>query len=524
MLSSLRHRVIRREFRIHCIGETPRAPHITDDGRGQLPFGYHAFASTFVRRGVPLCKLIVVRSAAVAVALSLAGALPGCTVGAEYRTPAPPATQQYTPMPLPDRTASSPGPAGIEQQFASGGDLPAQWWALYRCEPLDTLIREAFARSPTIAAANAVLRDAAETQRAQAGGDLYPSVDAKLNAMREKLNGATLGQPSLNRILTLYNASVNVSYNLDLVGGARYQLESLGAQVDFQRFQLRGAYLALSANIVTAAVKEATLRAQIGATEAIAADEETQLGVLRKQFDLGGIGRLAVLSQEMLLAQTRAMLPPLQQSLDRTRHQLAVLVGRVPSDAGVPEFSLPMFTLPQTLPVSLPSSLVRQRPDILAADAVLHEASAQVGVATANLYPQLTLSANYGPQSFTPAGMLTYADMIWNIGAALAQPIFHGGQLSARKRAAQAAFDEANAKYRQTVLLAFEEVADALRALDHDAVALAAQTEAWRAANSSLDLVHGQFRTGGVSYLSLLKAQRQHQQTVINLAQAQAAR
>ncbi|MFT0173877.1 efflux transporter outer membrane subunit [Paraburkholderia mimosarum] len=466
----------------------------------------------------------VTRAAVIAGVLSLLGPLAGCTVGPEYHTPAPPATQNYTSTPLPDRTASSQGAAGLEQRFAAGGDLPAQWWTLYRCEQLNTLISEALKSSPTIAAASAALRQAAENLRAQAGTALYPSIDAKLNAMREKLNGATLGQPNVNKILTLYNASVSVSYDMDLFGGVRRELESLGAQVDFERFQLQGAYLALSANIVTAAVKEASLREQIGATENIVADEDAQLDVLRKQFEFGGVDRTAVLAQETLVAQTRATLPLLRQSLDRTRHQLAVLSGRLPSDTSVSEFTLSMFTLPQTLPVSLPSSLVRQRPDILAADAVLHQASAEVGVATANLYPQLILSANYGPQSLTPAGMLKYADMIWNIGAGLTQPIFHGGQLSAKKSAAEAAFDEANARYRQVVLLAFEDVADTLRALDHDADALAAQTEAWRAARSSLNLARGQFRVGGVSYLSLLDAQRQYQQAVVNLAQAQATR
>ncbi|MGF6472388.1 efflux transporter outer membrane subunit [Paraburkholderia youngii] len=464
------------------------------------------------------------RAASITVLLSLVYSLSGCTVGPEYRTPAPPATDNYTPTALPEHTASSPGATGLAQQFKAGGELPAQWWTLYRCEPLDALIREALSNSPNIAAASAALRQANENLRAQTGIDLYPAIDVKLNATREKLNGTTLGQPSLKRILSLYNASVNVSYNLDLFGAARHELEALGAQVDFQSLQLQSTYLALSANIVTAAVSEASLREQIDATERIAADEETQLGVLRKQLEFGGVGRVAVLSQETLLAQTRATLPPLRQSLDRARHQLAVLAGKPPSDNSVPEFRLSMFTLPQTLPVALPSSLVRQRPDILAAEALLRQASAQVGVATANMYPQLTLSANYGPQSLTPAGMLKYADMIWNIGAGLTQPIFNGGQLSAKKRAAEAAFDEANGQYRQTILLAFEDVADTLRALDHDATALAAQTEAWRAASSSLELTRGQFRAGGVSYLALLDAQRQYQQTIVNLTQARAAR
>jgi NodT family efflux transporter outer membrane factor (OMF) lipoprotein len=461
---------------------------------------------------------------ACAASIAVLIALSGCMVGPDYRTPAPPATGTYTPTPLPDQTASSPGASGVPQQFVAGEDIPAQWWTLFHCEPLDALIREALANSPNVAAAQAALRQAGENLRAQMGTTLYPSVDAKANATREKFNGVTFGQPGLTEVLNLYNASVSVSYNLDVFGGARRELESLRSQVDYEGFQLQAAYLALSANIVTAAVKEASLREQIEATERIATDEDAQLGVLRKQFELGGVSRAAVLSQETLVAQTRATLPPLRQSLDQTRHQLAVLAGKPPSDTGVPEFTLAMFTLPQSLPVSVPSSLVRQRPDILAADATLHQASAQVGVATANMYPQLTLSASYGPQALTPAGLLKYADMIWSIGAGVTQPIFHGGQLSAQKRAAQAAFDQANAQYRQTVLLAFQNVADTLRALEHDATGLRAQTEAWRAARDSLDLTRGQFRVGGVSYLALLDAQRQYQQTVVNLAQAQAAR
>ncbi|MBP0591245.1 efflux transporter outer membrane subunit [Paraburkholderia sp. LEh10] len=450
--------------------------------------------------------------------------LSGCMVGPDYRTPAPPATETYTPTPLPDQTASAPGASGVPQQFAAGQDIPAQWWSLFHCEPLDALIREALANSPNVAAAQAALRQARENYRAQVGSSLYPAIDAKASATREKFNGVTFGEPGLTEELNLYNASVNVSYNLDVFGGARRQVESLRSQVDYEGYQLQAAYLALSANIVTAAVKEASLREQIEATERIAADEDAQLGVLRKQFELGGVSRVAVLSQETLLAQTRATLPPLRQSLDQTRHQLAVLAGKPPSETGIPEFRLSMFTLPQTLPVSLPSSLIKQRPDILAADATLHQASAQVGVATANLYPQITLSASYGPQALTPAGLFKYADMIWSFGAGITQPLFHGGQLTAQKRAAEAAFDQANAQYRQTVLLAFQNVADTLRALEHDATGLFAQTEAWRAARDSLDLTRGQFRVGGVSYLSLLDAQRQYQQTVVNLAQAQAAR
>ncbi|KLU25120.1 RND transporter [Caballeronia mineralivorans PML1(12)] len=452
-------------------------------------------------------------------------ALAGCMVGPDYRTPpAPPADTTYTAAPLPEQTASAPGAAGLPQRFAPGQDIPGEWWALFHCEPLDGLIRQALTNSPNIVAAQAALRQARENFSAQAGGTLLPSVDAQLGATREKLNGIAFGQPGVSEEFNLYNASVNVSYKLDIFGGARRELEALHAQIDYQNYQLQAAYLALTANIVTAAVKEASLRAQIEATERIASDEADQLGVLGQQFDLGGVSRTAVLAQQTLLAQTRATLPPLRQSLDQVRHQLAVLAGMLPSDPALPEFRLDMFSLPETLPVSLPSTLVRQRPDILAADAVLHQASAQIGVATAALYPQITLSASYGAEALAPSQVFKPGSTIWSLGAGLLQPVFHGGQLSAQKRAAEAAYEQAGAQYRETVLLAFQNVADSLRALDHDAIGLRAQTDAWRAASDSLDLTRGQYRVGGVSYLSLLDAQRQYQQTVTSLAQAQASR
>jgi NodT family efflux transporter outer membrane factor (OMF) lipoprotein len=466
----------------------------------------------------------IVRRRRLCVALCGCAAVAGCMVGPDYRTPPAPATDTYTASPLPEQTASAPGAAGLPQRFVPGQDIPAAWWALFHCEPLDALIRQALVNSPNIAAAQAALRQARENFSAQAGGTLLPSVDAQLGATREKLNGISFGEPGVVDEFNLYNASVNVSYKLDVFGGARRELEALHAQVDYQRFQLQAAYLAMSANIVTAAVKEASLRAQIEATERIAAEEDEQLGVLGKQFELGGVGRTAVLSQQTLLAQTRATLPPLQQQLDQVRHQLAVLAGKLPSDAALPEFRLEMFSLPETLPVSLPSALVQQRPDILAADAVLHQASAQIGVATAAMYPQITLSASYGAEALTPAQVFKAGSTIWSLGAGLLQPVFHGGQLSAQKRAAEAAYEQADAQYRETVLLAFQNVADSLRALDHDATGLKAQTDAWQSASDSLDLTRGQYRVGGVSYLSLLDAQRQYQQTVVSLAQAQASR
>ncbi len=445
-------------------------------------------------------------------------------VGPNYRTPDAPTTDSFTAQPMPDQTASAPGASGAAQRFAPGADIPAEWWSLYHCAPLDTLIREALANSPNLAAAQAALRQAHQTYLAQVGGSLLPQVDGKLGATREKINGVTFGEPGLTEDLNLYNTGIDVSYNLDVFGASRRSVEASRAQEEYERWQLQATWLTLTSNIVTAAIKEASLRAQIEATEQIADAEAQQLHVLEQQFALGGVARTSVLSQETLVAQTRATLPPLRQSLDQTRDQLAMLAGRLPSEASLPEFRLDMFTLPDTVPVSVPSSIVHQRPDILAADATLHQASAQVGVATAAMYPQLNLTASWGTEALTPAGAFQAGNTIWSIGAGLTAPLFHGGQLLAKKRAAEAAYDEAAAQYRQTVLQAFQNVADSLRALDHDATGLKAQDDAWRAASDSLQLTQGQYKIGGVSYLSLLDAQRQYQQAVVNLAQARAAR
>jgi NodT family efflux transporter outer membrane factor (OMF) lipoprotein len=311
---------------------------------------------------------------------------------------------------------------------------------------------------------------------------------------------------------------------LDIFGGARRELEALRSQVDYQNFQLEGAYLALTTNIVTTAVKEASLRAQIEATQDIITAQEKQLDLVEQQFNLGGASRPDVLTQRTQLAQTRATLPPLEKDLAQARHQLSVYAGNLPSDEGLPEFKLEALQLPQELPLTLPSQLVRQRPDIRASEALLHQANAEVGVATANLYPQITISGNYGSETTEFHNLFGSGTEVWSLGASLLQPIFHGGQLTAQRRAAIAAHDEAAAQYRETVLQAFQNVADTLRALEMDAKTLQAQADAESLARETLELTQKQFQLGAVSYLSLLNAQRQYQQTRINLVQAQAIR
>ena len=451
--------------------------------------------------------------------------LASCTVGPDFRRPDAPSTSRYTETPVPQETVSSPVTAGAAQHLVPGADIPAQWWALYRSEPLDRLIRQAIAESPNLAAAQATLSQARENLIASTGALLYPQVDANLSASREKVSAAQLfgGTGGQTNIFNLYNASVNVSYRLDVFGGSRREIEGVQALVDYQNFQLEGAYLALTSNIVTTAVKEAQLRAQISATRDIIAAEEKQLDLTQRQYQLGAVARLGVLALKTELEQTRATLPLLERDLARTRHQLAVLVGRLPSEAALPVFELESLTLPQELPVTVPSELVRQRPDIRASEALLHQASAQIGVATANLYPKITLSGAFGSDTNQFHNMFA-GPSVWSIGAGLLQPLFHGGALEAQRRASIAAYDAANAQYRESVLQGFQNVADALRALETDARALSAQAEAELAARQTLDLTTRQFQLGGASYLALLIAQRQYQQAKLALAMAQATR
>jgi NodT family efflux transporter outer membrane factor (OMF) lipoprotein len=455
----------------------------------------------------------------------LAGALAGCAVGPEYRRPPPPAVASYTAETPPVETATTPGVGGALQRFVPGGEIPPRWWELFRSEALDRWIREALANSPTLGAAEATLRQAQEIRRARFG-ELFPSVDGTFSASRRKASGASLGQSNAQfNPFTLYNASVDISYILDPFGRTRRELEALQAQVDYQRYQFEGAYLTLSSNIVTAAIQEASLRGQLQATRDILATQEEQLALIEKRFELGGIARTDVLAQRASLAQSRATLPPQEKRLAQTRHLLAVLAGRFPGDASdLPEFDLDSFRLPEELPVSLPSSLVRQRPDIRSAEELLHAASATVGVATANLYPQITLSARYGTESSQIGNLFRPGTAVWGIGAGLLQPVFRGGALEAERRAAVAGFDQAAAQYRGTVLQSFRDVADVLRALEYDAMTLKAQVEAEAAARDTLDIATKQVRLGATSYLSLLNAQRQYHLARILLVQAQAVR
>lgn len=450
----------------------------------------------------------------------------GCAVGPDFKAPPPPKTISYTEAPQPEKTVSTPIHGGNAQAFMINQAIPLQWWGLFHCEALNQLIVKGLNNSPTMQAGQAALRQAQENFKAQVGTYLFPTFDLQGIAQRERFSGAAFGAENVKPVtFNLFNTQVNVGYTFDIFGGSRRALEALCAQVNYQSYELEGTYLTLAANIATTAITEASLHEQLKATKDILTIEENLLTIIKKQYELGGVSRTDVLTQETQVAQTRATLPPLEKTLAQTRHSLAVLVGELPSEAQVPAFSLDSLQLPAELPLSLPSNLVKQRPDIRASEALLHQASAQIGVATAALLPQFTLySTFYGWESDMLSNLISPRNNIWSLAVQGLQPLFHGGALLAKRRGAIAAFDQAYAQYRQTVLQAFQNVADSLRAIELDAKTLQAQFEAESSAKNLLHLSKEQYSLGAINYLTLLNAQRQYQQALINRIQAQTAR
>lgn len=449
----------------------------------------------------------------------------GCTtVGPDFTMPEAPAVDRYTRGDRLARTVS----AGVRQGGAQSLDrdqvVVPEWWTVFGSPRLDALVQQALDHSYTLAAAEAALRQARQLHAAQAGSTLYPTADARLGASRNQANAASRGEGGNQQTLyNLYNAGVAVHYNLDLFGGNRRALEALAAQADYQAYQLAGARLALAGNLVTTAFAQAQLGEQIAATEAILQAQQAQLDIARKRFELGATAKLDVLALQTQVDQTRASLPPLRNKLEQADHLLAVLTAQAPGAAAVPRFTLADFTLPERLPLVVPSELVRQRPDIRASTALLHAATARYGVAVSNLYPQIDLSASLGTQALTTGALFGSGSMIWSLAGQLAQPLFNAG-LKAGASAAESALQAAGANYQQTVLEALRNVADVLRQLDNDAQTLQAQAAADTAAQESLGLLLQQYELGAASYLQLLVAQLQAQQTRIGLIAAQAAR
>lgn len=444
-------------------------------------------------------------------------------MGPDFHRPAAPDISRYTPEPLPARTAGSDTLAGAAQTFAPQTPPPSRWWTLFGSPALEALVDESLRANPTIQSAKATLLEARENVLA-ARGVLFPAVSGTASGERQRISGAEFGPFGTPSTYNLYNTSVSVSYGLDIFGGARRELESLEAQTDYQHFALDAAYLTLAGNIVTTAISEASLRAQIRATEELIESSTRRLRIIDSQVRMGGASRADLLAQQAELGQDREALPGLESALDRERTLLATLLGRLPNEAPEVKFELGDLRLPESVPISLPSQLVAQRPDIRQQEALLHEASAQIGVATANMLPQVSLGATLGGASVTTAALFAGPNAVWSLSAGITQPLFQGGQLLHRRRAAVAAYEAAAGQYRETVLTAFRNVADSLRALTADGDALAAALEAEQAAAGSLAIIDRQFTLGASSYLALLTAQRTEQQARIALIQAQAAR
>jgi NodT family efflux transporter outer membrane factor (OMF) lipoprotein len=469
------------------------------------------------------CSTVIAlkRSAALLLPLLLAA----CAVGPDFRQPAAPDGAGYTHGPLPSKTAAAPGAVGGAQQFAVGGDIPGQWWTLFQSPELNALIDRAFKASPTIAAAQSALAVARENVLSQRG-TLFPSIGVDASGSRNATSTASLAPVAANnqRIYSLYTGELTVSYSLDAFGLNRRMIESTAAQADNQRFELEAAYLTLSSNLALAAFNVASLRGQIAAQQEVIKANTELLDILRHESMLGEVAEADVVQQQAVLAQSQIAIPPLEKQLALQRDALIALMGGFPNEDVVADFDLSSLHLPDDLPVSLPSTLVERRPDILAASAALHAASAQVGVAIANRLPQISLTAALGTSPSAIANAFTPYNQFFTVVGKIAQPIFQGGALLHRQRAAQAAFDQASAQYRSTVINAFQNVADVLQSVQADAKTLQAAVNAEQAASRSVAIQREKLRSGEASYLSVLSAQQTWQMARIASIQARAAR
>jgi NodT family efflux transporter outer membrane factor (OMF) lipoprotein len=438
----------------------------------------------------------------------------GACSGAPVRPPDVPAPANYTT-----------GPVEVAA-LAPGADMPRQWWTLFKSPALDDLVRRALENSPTIAQATARLRQVQEERVARSGAAWFPRVDARLSANRIDIEPQAIGAGNLpiQMPLDLYLATVSVSYNLDIFGATRHEMQALKAGVDYEQYQLEAARLTLAANVVTAAIREASIREQIAAVEKMVSIQENRLSIVEKLEQLGTASSGDVAAQRLDLAEARVLLPELKRQLEQVRHRLAVYTGQAPGAAQLPEFRLADIQLPEKLPLSLPAELARQRPDIRAAEAVLQQAGSRVGVATANLYPQIMLTATGGSISTSSGDLFGDGTMFSLLGASLTQPLFHGRELQAKRRAAIAAYDQASAAYRQVVLQGLQNVADVLRALEADAQKVRERAVAAENAQRLRDIVAGRYDAGGVSYYALLDAERRLQSATIDRIQAEADR
>ncbi len=449
-------------------------------------------------------------------------ALAGCVAGPDFVRPKPPATDRYTAEPLPDvpmKTQAAPAKPGP----AAPAAVPAQdWWTVFGSADLDATVKAALAGNRDLDAARASLAQAQALYGASRSARL-PELTGTAGAGRNKYGAAFLGGFHLPPF-TYYSIGTKVSYLLDFAGGVHRSIEARQALAEVKRHEVDAADLSLTGNVVLQSVAIASARAQIAAVQAVIDEDTRNVELVRKALQEGSVGRVDLLSAESQLAQDQTLLPPLHQSLSVARHALAVLVGQPPANWSAPDFDLDDFMLPGTLPVSLPSALAHRRPDILAGEAQLHAATAAIGVAAAKLYPSIALTSSLSQQALSPKDLFQYTANAWGIAGDLTAPIFNGGKLRAQRRAAEDAARAALAKYEQTVLTAFGQVADVLASLQHDAEQAAAQQRALQVAQSSLALTRESYAAGNVGVLQVLDAERLAQRARIGVARVRAAR
>lgn len=438
-------------------------------------------------------------------------------MGPDFSTPPAPSVSSYDSAPTPTSTSDA------AQTLQPGQDIPAAWWTLFHSDNLNRLVAQALKDNPDLASAEASLR-VAQDDLAAGNAELFPSVSANFSAQRQKTSGASFGGFAPSLTYSLYNASVGVTYGLDLFGGTRRAIEGLQAQADESRFEKEAVYLSLTSNVVTAAIQEASLRDQIKATHEIINAQEKVLALLKLRFEAGAVPQSVVAAQRSTLATAKTALPPLEHQLVVTRHLLSVLVGHMPQQEPSARFTLAELTLPPQIPLSIPSKLVEQRPDVQAAEANLHAASAAIGVAVAARLPEIALSADIGSDAITIGKLFTPGSGIWSFGGSAAETIFDAGALSDKEDAARDAYTQASAQYRKTVLAAFQDVADTLYALQSDADSLNIKTEAESAAAESLALTKAQLDAGSLGIADLLIAEQAEQQAKAALVQAKAQR
>ena len=446
-------------------------------------------------------------------AILLAACLSACTVGEDFHAPDAPTTASYTREG--DITRSGP------QKMVAGAAVIPEWWGMFASKSLDETVRQSLADNNDLAAARETLAQVEESVAA-ANGALWPQLGLDASVVRQKYGVALFG-PS-NFVIppfTAYQVGPTLSWAPDLFGGNRRMVEQVQALADYQRHVLAGNQLTLAGNVVAQALAIASIKAEIAATERILAEDKRNLSLVKATVQAGSGTKVEELSAQSQFTNDQTLLPALHQSLSVARHTLSVLVSKAPADWAPPDFTITEFTLPQELPLSLPSELVHQRPDILAAEANLHAASAAVGVATANLYPKITLTAATMQEALTGGGLFKSAANAWSLAAGLTAPIFDGGTLSAEKRAAEHAYQAALAQYRQTIIQAFGQVADTLTALQYDDEAIAAQQQAVDTGNASMQLARQSYQAGNTGILQILDAERLLNQAQLGLIRAQ---